>query len=72
MIRKFRATASSGIRKIFCLVIYTLKKIGVKQNVSKAQEWGGMYQRYENKNLNNIQRFNERVSQDKESLEMHI
>ena len=40
--------------------------------MSKAQEWGGMYQRYENKNLNNIQRFNERVSQDKESLEMHI
>ena len=25
--------------------------------MSKAQEWGGMYQRYENKNLNNIQRF---------------
>ena len=40
--------------------------------MSKAQEWGGMYQRYENKNLNNIQRFTERVSQDKESLEMHI
>ena len=40
--------------------------------MSKAQEWGGVYQMYENKNLNNIQRFSERVSQDKESLEMHI
>ena len=36
-----------------------------------AQEWGGMYKRYKNINLNKIQRSNERVSQDKESLERH-
>ena len=30
-----------------------------------------MYQRYRNINLNKIQRSNERVSQDKESLERH-
>ena len=30
-----------------------------------------MYQRYKNINLNKIQRSNERVSQDKESLERH-
>ena len=37
----------------------------------KAQEWGGMYQRYKNVNLNKIQRSNERVLQDKNSLERH-
>ena len=37
----------------------------------KAQEWGGMYQRYKNINLNKIQRSNERVSQVKGSLERH-
>ena len=37
----------------------------------KAQEWGGMYQRYKNINLNKIQRSNERVSQVKDSLERH-
>ena len=37
--------------------------------MSKAQEWGRMYQRYKNINLNKIQRSNERVSRDKESLE---
>ena len=37
----------------------------------KAQEWGGMCQRYKNINLNKIQRSDERVSQDKESLERH-
>ena len=31
-----------------------------------------MYQRYENINLNKIQRSNERVSQDKESLERRL
>ena len=36
----------------------------------EAQEWGGMYQRYKNINLK-IQRSNERVSQDKESIERH-
>ena len=39
-----------------------MTEIGVKQNERKAQEWGGMYQRYKNINLNN-----ELVSQDKES-----
>ena len=39
--------------------------------MSKAQERGGMYQRYKNINLNKIQRSNERVSRDKESLERH-
>ena len=34
----------------------------------KAQEWGGMYQRYKNINLNKIQRSNERASQVKDSL----
>ena len=37
----------------------------------KAQEWGGMYQRYKNINLNKIQRSDERVSQVKGSLERH-
>ena len=32
---------------------------------------GGIYQRYKNINLNKVQRSNERVSQDKESLETH-
>ena len=35
------------------------------------QEWGGMCQRYTDINLNKIQRFDERVSQDKESVERH-
>ena len=35
------------------------------------QEWGGMCQRYKNKNLNKIQRSDELVSQDEESLERH-
>ena len=39
--------------------------------MSKAQEWGGMYQRYKNINLNKIQGFNERVLQEKEPLERH-
>ena len=40
--------------------------------MKSAQEWGGMYQRYKNINLSkNIQKSNERVSQDKESLERH-
>ena len=37
----------------------------------KAQEWGGMYQRYKNINSNKIQRSNERVSLVKDSLERH-
>ena len=37
----------------------------------KAQEWGGMCQRYKNINLNKIQRSDERVSQGKQSLERH-
>ena len=37
----------------------------------KSARMGGMYQRYKNINLNKIQRSNERVSQDKESLERH-
>ena len=37
----------------------------------KFKNAGGMYQRYKNINLNKIQRSNERVSQDKESLERH-
>ena len=37
----------------------------------KRQEWGEMYRRYKNINLNKIQRSNEPVSQDKESLERH-
>ena len=37
----------------------------------KAQEWGGVYQRYKNINLNKIQRSDERASQDKDSLERH-
>ena len=37
----------------------------------KAQECGGMYQRYKNINLIKIQRSNERMSQDKDSLERH-
>ena len=43
-----------------------------KQNVCKAQEWGGMYQRYKNINFNKIQRSNEQVAQDKEYLEGKI
>ena len=41
--------------------------------MSNAQEWGRMYQRYKNINLNKMQRSNERVRklQDKESLERH-
>ena len=40
--------------------------------ISKAQEWGGMYPRYQNLiNLNKIQRPNEPMSRDKESLERH-
>ena len=57
-----RSTASSGIRKIFRVVIYSWKN-WCKQNVWKAQEWGGMYQRNKNINLNKIQRSNERVAQ---------
>ena len=37
----------------------------------KAQQWGGIYERYETINLNKKQRSNERVSQDKEFLERH-
>ena len=50
------------------MVIYIWKNWS-KQNVWKAQEWGGMYQRYKNINVNKIQRSNERVEQDKEYLE---
>ena len=35
----------------------------------KRKDFGGMCQRYKNINLNKIQRSDERVSQDKESLE---
>ena len=56
-----RSTASSGIRKM-C----------VKKNVCKAQEWGGMYQTYKHINLNKIRRSNKRVAEDKESLERNI
>ena len=37
----------------------------------KRKNGGGMYQRYKNINLNKIQRTNERVSQDKDSLGRH-
>ena len=69
---KFRATASSGIRnvKMFRVVIY-IRKNWCKVKCVKSARWGGMCQRYKNINLNKIQRSNERVSQDKESLERH-
>ena len=50
------------------MVIYIWKN-WCKQNVWKAQEWGGMYQSYKNINFNKIQRSNERVEQDKKYLE---
>ena len=49
-----------------------IRKMCVKKNVCKAQEWGGMYQTYKHINLNKIRRSNKRVAEDKESLERNI
>ena len=40
MIIKFRATASSGMRKIFCVVIIHKKKIGVNKKCVKSGKNG--------------------------------
>ena len=61
---------SSGIRKIFLVVMYVGKN-WCKVKCVKSARMGGVYQRYKNINLNKMQRSNERVSRDKESLKRH-
>ena len=53
------------------MVIYIRKKLVQSKTCEKRARMGREKERYETINLNKIQRSNERVSQDKESLERH-
>ena len=70
---KFRAFADQRHhqrkRRIFCMAISTYEKIGGSKICEKRKNGAECIWRYKNVNLNKIQRSNECVAQDKESLE---